>query len=254
MSNNVLSGEDVSTDEVARLLMSWTSLSMALSRGRNFAQNLREISDLGLTMPMFVALNVIALDERQTMTSLVEQLSLSTSATSHMIQRLVELGLVERRDDPDDRRQKVLALTGAGSDLVGSMMRSRFAELKDSAAPLSSTTRKRLHAVMSDVVSELSLHLGGMRAGRTAESPCGFVDNIVAAAVDTGDAVADAGDVIAAGAARMGDAIAHGAARVGDAIADKVAGGLSGIFNAGVERVVRRAADTTAARNKKERS
>jgi len=205
-------------------------------------------------MPMFVALNVIAFDGRQTMTSLVEQIALSTSATSHMIQRLVELGLVERRDNPDDRRQKVLALTDDGGALVGAMMRSRFAELKDSVAPLSAATRTRLHAVMCDVVSELSLHAHDVKTARAQATPRGLADEIVDAAVGTGDAIADAGDVIAEGAARMGDAIADGAARVGDVIADKITDTIEQVFNAGVDRVVRRVAGTRAVRNKREPS
>ena len=242
-------------DEIAQLVMRWTSISMSLSRGKHFAQNLRQISDLGLTMPMFVALNVIALDGRQTMTSLVEQLALSTSATSHMIQRLVELGLVERRDNPDDRRQKVLALTTAGGALVGAMMRSRFAELKDSVAPLSASTRTRLHKVMCDVVSELSLHMHEAKTAReNATAPCAFADNIVDAAVDTGVAIADAGDVVADGAACFGVAVADGAARVGDVIADKVADTIEQVLNAGMARVVRRFAGARAARNKREQS
>lgn len=241
-------------EEIAQLMVSWTSISMSLSQGKHFSQNLRQVSDLGLTMPMFVALNVIAFDGRQTMTTLVEHLALSTSATSHMIQRLVELGLVERRDNPDDRRQKVLALTDDGGALVGAMMRSRFAELKDSVAPLSASTRQRLHAVMCDVVSELSLHSHDVKAARVACGPRGFGNDIADAAESTGAAVAEAGDAIAEGAARMGDAIAEGAARVGDVIADKVADTIEQVFNAGVERVVQRVAATRAARHKREQS
>lgn len=255
MSRKVPKSEAPPTvEEIAQLMMSWTSISMSLSKGRNFSQNLRQISDLGLTMPMFVALNVVAFNGKQTMTSLVEHLALSTSATSHMIQRLVELGLIERRDNPDDRRQKVLVLSDEGGALVGAMMRSRFAELKDSVAPLSASTRMRLHAVMCDVVSELSLHAHDMKAGRAAGCPRGVADEIVAAAESTGDAIADAGDTIAEGAARMGDAIAEGAARVGDVIADKVADTIEQVFNAGVDRVVRRVTGARAARHKREQS
>jgi DNA-binding MarR family transcriptional regulator len=137
--------------------MSWMTVSLRLSQGRNFSRNLRSISDLGLTMPMMAALHVIAFDGQQTMTTLVDHLGLSTSATSHLLQRLVELGLCERTDSPTDRRQKLIVLTQAGREFVADMTRSRFDELQASVDPLSPATRTALFEVLGQVVSELSL-------------------------------------------------------------------------------------------------
>ncbi|HEY1100325.1 MAG TPA: MarR family transcriptional regulator [Myxococcota bacterium] len=242
MAGNIPQTEETPTaEEVTRLALSWLTLSMSLSRGRSQARQLRQINELGLTFPMIITLNVIAFEGRQTMTTLLDHLSLSTSATSHLIQRLVELGLVERRDNPDDRRQKIIALTNRGTAFVGEMMAGRFAEMRESIAPLSSSTKQALFDVMGTVVSELSQHLHERRM--TASSPAAStssLDDIAAeiadAAAEAGDAIADAGDVIADSAARVGDVIADSAARMGDAIADKVEHAIS----AGMQRVVER--------------
>ncbi len=146
--------------------MSWMTVSMRLSQGRNFSRHLRSINDLGLTMPMLAALHVIAFDGKQTMTTLLDHLGLSTSATSHLLQRLVELGLCVRTDSPADRRQKVIALTQAGAAFVGDITRSRFEELQASVDPLSPSTRTALFDVLGTVVSELSLAIPDIMRNR----------------------------------------------------------------------------------------
>ncbi|MSQ03327.1 MAG: MarR family transcriptional regulator [Myxococcales bacterium] len=45
-------------------------------------------------------------------------LNLSASATSHLVDRLVERGFVTRDEDTTDRRQKNVAITAAGLDIV----------------------------------------------------------------------------------------------------------------------------------------
>lgn len=169
--------EAPSAADVAKLMMSWMTVAMRLSQGRSFSRNLKSISDLGLTMPMMAALHVIAFDGKQTMTTLVDHLGLSTSATSHLLQRLVELGLCERTDSPADRRQKLIALTQMGTDFVAEITRSRFEELQASVDPLTPSTRTALFDVLGQVVSELSLAMPDiMRArgcpGHSAGSSC----------------------------------------------------------------------------------
>ncbi len=162
--------EAPSAADVAKLMMSWMTVSMRLSQGRNFSRHLRSISDLGLTMPMMAALHVIAFDGKQTMTTLVDHLGLSTSATSHLLQRLVDLGLCERTDSPADRRQKLIALTQAGTAFVGDITRSRFEELQASVDPLSPSTRKALFDVLGQVVSELSLAIPEIARARWCQA------------------------------------------------------------------------------------
>ena len=54
-------------------------------------------------------------------TDLARQLSVTPATASSVLDRLVERGLVERRDDPQDRRQHRCLLTGDGEQLVASL-------------------------------------------------------------------------------------------------------------------------------------
>jgi DNA-binding MarR family transcriptional regulator len=59
-----------------------------------------------------------------------EQLGVTNAAASQAVDRLVGLGLIERSEDPEDRRAKCLALTPKGRALVeqGIEARSKWVE------------------------------------------------------------------------------------------------------------------------------
>ena len=54
-----------------------------------------------------------------------EQLGVTNAAASQAVDRLVGLGLIERTEDPEDRRAKRLALTQKGRALVEKGVRAR---------------------------------------------------------------------------------------------------------------------------------
>ena len=111
-------------------LREWTAVSMRTSMGA-FLQFAKE---QGLSVPQIGALFHIS--ERGTcgVTDVGEDLGVTSAAASQMLERLVQAGLVERREDPDDRRAKRIVLTGRGHRLVKETMEARqhhFAALAD---------------------------------------------------------------------------------------------------------------------------
>jgi DNA-binding MarR family transcriptional regulator len=67
-----------------------------------------------------------------------EQLGVTNAAASQAVDRLVGLGLIERTEDPEDRRAKRLALTQKGRTLIeqGVEARSKWIEgLTDALTP-----------------------------------------------------------------------------------------------------------------------
>ena len=54
-----------------------------------------------------------------------EHLGVSNAAASQAVDRLVGLGLIQRTEDPDDRRSKQLALTLKGHDLIEKAIEAR---------------------------------------------------------------------------------------------------------------------------------
>ena len=67
-----------------------------------------------------------------------DQLGVTNAAASQAVDRLVQLGLIERTEDPEDRRAKRLALTQKGRTLIekGVEVRSQWIEgLTDALTP-----------------------------------------------------------------------------------------------------------------------
>jgi DNA-binding MarR family transcriptional regulator len=54
-----------------------------------------------------------------------EQLGVSNAAASQAVDRMVVLGLIQRTEDPVDRRSKQLALTAAGHALIEKAIEAR---------------------------------------------------------------------------------------------------------------------------------
>ena len=60
-----------------------------------------------------------------------EEMGVSNAAASQAVDRLVQLGMIERTEDPNDRRSKRLALTQKGCVLVESGIKDRSQWIKD---------------------------------------------------------------------------------------------------------------------------
>ncbi|MFD2763423.1 MarR family winged helix-turn-helix transcriptional regulator [Micromonospora eburnea] len=73
-----------------------------------------EIAGLGLTPAAARALHALDPDRPLPARDLAEQLGCDRSNVTALVDRLEQAGLVERRVDPADRRQKTLVVTGAG--------------------------------------------------------------------------------------------------------------------------------------------
>jgi DNA-binding MarR family transcriptional regulator len=74
--------------------------------------------NLRLTLPQFKLLMVILHHEVSTVGCIAEQLGVGESAASYLIDRLVQAGLVERAEDPSDRRKAMIRASPAGKALL----------------------------------------------------------------------------------------------------------------------------------------
>ena len=78
-----------------------------------------------LTMQQLRVLTLIAVDpERATGQSLAATLQVSLASMSGIVDRLVQHGMVERAEDPKDRRVRRLSVTAAGSETIRSLLSS----------------------------------------------------------------------------------------------------------------------------------
>ena len=91
-----------------------------------------EVADLNLTLAQLKAIYLVAAAGSIRMGALAVQLGTALSTTSGVVDRLVQLGLLERLEDPSDRRQVLVRATAAALQQLESMSelgRGRIREL-----------------------------------------------------------------------------------------------------------------------------
>ncbi|MEW6179401.1 MAG: MarR family transcriptional regulator [Chloroflexota bacterium] len=82
---------------------------------RSFWQYAKE---QGLSMTQMVALRHIHHNEDCNISQISEELGVTAAASSQLLDRLVQQGLVARRENPNDRRNKQLVLTEKGRQIL----------------------------------------------------------------------------------------------------------------------------------------
>jgi DNA-binding MarR family transcriptional regulator len=93
---------------------------------------LETIGELELSFTQLKALSVLEADgEDRSVKALAETLGVSLPAMSRAVDGLFERGLVEREEDPVDRRMKRVRLTGAGHSVPRAFAEARLSALHE---------------------------------------------------------------------------------------------------------------------------
>jgi len=129
---------------------------MALVNRRGSQESLGFMHASGLTMPQIVVLHVVSHGER-TMSELAGKLRMSAPATSQLVDRLVEGGLVSRAESATDRRVRTISLRPAGERFLEELNALRLRELEHALTALHTDVRGRLDAAVAEAVRELEL-------------------------------------------------------------------------------------------------
>jgi len=146
-------GATASDELAADLLKLWRHVLSTTSGG---AYAIFEELDLSLTQVKTLA--ALARDEL-TVKELAERLGLSLPGASRAVDALVCRGLLDRREDPQDRRQKRLRCTDAGLDALRRLDEARLAGMAAFAATLPPAQCRRLSGALRPIVDEI----GGAR-------------------------------------------------------------------------------------------
>jgi DNA-binding MarR family transcriptional regulator len=123
---------------------------------RSAGDTLVIMSQAGLTMAQLVSLHVLGHRGASSVSAIAAALRLSPAATSHLVDRLVQGGYVERSEDPRDRRAKRVAITATGRSLVERVQAERAREFADVLARLSPEVRRSFADVLGRVIAELA--------------------------------------------------------------------------------------------------
>lgn len=97
-------------------ILTWMRLARTYHKVQRV--EMRALAKHGLTIAQFDVLARLSLHEGITQQALADELLVTKGNVCGLINRMVALGLVERRDDPDDKRVNHLYLTLSGATLA----------------------------------------------------------------------------------------------------------------------------------------
>ena len=137
-----------------RSLREWAEAFMHRSM-RNFV---RFVKDERMSMGQMSVLMRLHYEGACGVSDIADQLGVTSAAASQMIDRLAHLGLVERTEDPNDRRAKQLTVTPKGQALLmkGRAARDHWAEaLARQLSPEQQTTAIAALGYLTEAVHKL---------------------------------------------------------------------------------------------------
>jgi len=125
-----------------------------------------QLGELRLGFTQLAALYVLADGSTLTVGELAEAIGRSPSATSRLVDGLVRRRLVERHQEPEDRRQRTLRLTQRGHAVLRVVDRGRAEQFLAAVRPLPGPER----AIVAMGVAALATHAISRR-GRLIRTP-----------------------------------------------------------------------------------
>ena len=97
----------------------------------------RYAKSTGLSMPQFSILMQLHHKGPCGMSGISEGYDITPAATSQLVDKLVQSGLIQRVEDPNDRRAKLLSLTDKGRELILNGIKERYRWVNEMADKLS---------------------------------------------------------------------------------------------------------------------
>ena len=111
---------------------------------RSMRDSARFVKASGYSMPQFFLLMQVHRHEHCGISDLSENLETTNAATSQLVDKLVQAGLLVREEDPNDRRAKQVSLSSAGEAFVGRAIAERSRWMDDLTAALNEDEHQKV--------------------------------------------------------------------------------------------------------------
>ena len=116
----------------------------------------------GLSMPQFSVLMQLHYRGACGMSKVSEGFDITPAAASQLVDKLVQSGLIQRVEDPHDRRAKLLNLTDKGRELIQQGIEERYRWVEELAGKLTAEERAQVSEalnIMTRAAQELEAEL-----------------------------------------------------------------------------------------------
>jgi DNA-binding MarR family transcriptional regulator len=126
-------------------LHAWMDVAMHRSM-RGWARHARTS---GLSMPQFSILMQLQHHDHCGISDISERFEITPAAASQHVENLVQAGLIERTEAPEDRRARQIQLTPKGRSLIESGIRERHQWMDHLAETLDDKDGERIAAALA---------------------------------------------------------------------------------------------------------
>ncbi|WP_185984485.1 MarR family winged helix-turn-helix transcriptional regulator [Aureimonas mangrovi] len=136
-------------------------LALALERihrpalERQFPRLAGKLHGLEMTFSQLVAIFVVGNEGARTISEIAEMVDLSHNATSRLVDRLVRMELLQRRENPSDRRQKLVRLTERGEAFMPEVRAAAREAYGEMLVNVPDEDKRRLLAILREIETYL---------------------------------------------------------------------------------------------------
>jgi len=119
----------------------------------------RKLKEKKLSITHMNSLSYIYHHENTSVSDIGEMLSISTAAASQLLEKMVQMELIDRREDSQDRRLKHLILTPKGIDLMKEIKHQGFDWTGDFAKTISPEDTDQYCLVLNDLYKRITEYM-----------------------------------------------------------------------------------------------
>jgi DNA-binding MarR family transcriptional regulator len=125
---------------------------MELFMHRSMRGHMHYAREKGLSRSMLGTLFHLSHKDHAGVNDLSEHLGVSNAAASQMLERLVDEGMIQRIENPDDRRMKMITLTDKGSRIIKESISARCGWLEDLSGNFSEEEKEQITSAMELII------------------------------------------------------------------------------------------------------
>jgi len=104
----------------------------------------------GFSMPQFRLLMQLYYQGTSTgISQISEEMSITSAAASQLVDKMVQSGLLDRAEDPNDRRAKMVTISAKGREFVKSGIEQRYLWVNDMAETFTTEERQTIAQALS---------------------------------------------------------------------------------------------------------
>ncbi|MBI5297822.1 MAG: MarR family transcriptional regulator [Chloroflexi bacterium] len=135
--------------QISKALRQWVDVTTH----RSMRDQSRYVKSLGFSMPQFFLLMQVYYKKQCGISDLSEHMEITSAAASQTVEKLVQSGLLERAEDPSDRRAKQITLSVKGRELIEKSINERFRWVDELTANLGADEQKKVSQAL-DILTE----------------------------------------------------------------------------------------------------